>query len=590
MAQPLNEFLVSKTPYYFLYVGIFFGLMDLIPLAFLDYSGTDFEKSSLSSEFHTVLVSSVFICVPCLLSLLADNQSLRYFLQGNKQFAFEDDLQEWNYRSVEERKRLWISQAVFVVTVFIIDLYLLYQNYYQNPQMPGIWIVTMMFIISAWYGNGIFILSSFCPEIFTVTRSSILLIVNSMSRLSRSFSYMYPTELALVVIDNAFISIAYGGLLILSILACKAVVLKVFETNDFSLLTPEDFISSLYIFLGCATQIGASTIYGYYRTPTLGETTSGELCSYQYVIVIVLVLITILPARISNVQTSHSMELIDEFQQKKKQNVDLLNHILPPKVAYDIIVGRNFLPTQYDKIAVFFCDLERFAKQANADSDPIDVVNFMNDLYLVMDYIFSTSNNLYKLDMSSNIYICAGGVLDPKYSPTQSICEVVDFSLLVMEIVRSLLVTTHKLPVELKIGLHVGKCLGAVVGSHLPKFILMGNALNVASALEYRGEFGKISIAAPTAKLLMKTGFYEISEIVDTSETVAVTTYQIIKPTDVHPKLNTQYVATIKAEAKKILDQAINQRSKLSRVKSTKKVDNNIIQYYLDSKKNFTHY
>jgi class 3 adenylate cyclase len=392
-----------------------------------------------------------------------------------------------------------------------------------------------------------------------------------------------------MVIDNAFVSIAYGGLIILSALAYRVVFMKVYETKDFSLLTPEDLVSSLYIFLGCATQISASGVFAYYKTPTMGETGSAELCCYQYIVIVVVVLITILPARVSNLQTSHSLELISDFQHKKKQNVDLLNQILPPKVAYDIMVGSNFVPTQYDKIAVFFCDLERFAKQTSADSDPFDVVNFMNDLYLVMDHIFSSTTNLYKLDMSSNIFICAGGILDPKHTPIENTCEVVDYALVVIETVRNLLVTIQKQPVELKIGIHMGKCLGAVVGSHLPKFVLMGNGLNVSSALEYRGNFGKISVSATTAKLLMKTGFYEINEIPrksDQNESVLVNAFEIVGPSANHPKLTPEYFSSVKAETKKILDQAINQRSKLLKVKYPKKVENNIIQYYLDSKKN----
>jgi hypothetical protein len=247
-------------------------------------------------------------------------------------------------------------------------------------------------------------------------------------------------------------------------------------------------------------------------------------------------------------------------------------------------MGRNFVPTQFDKITVYLCDLERFSKKT-LDSDPIDVVNFMNDLYVVMDYIVSKTK-LHKLDMTSNIYICASGIVDSTLSVVENTCEIIDFALLAHETVRSLIVTMHKLPVELKAGVHTGKCLGAVIGNHLPKFVLMGNAVNVSNTLEYQATDGQISVSAITAKILMKTGYYNIEEKCSTAtnSSFPVKTYHIAGVTDTHPSLTPEYFSTIKAEAKKLLDQAINRRSKISIHKSVKKVNNNMIQYYLDTK------
>lgn len=580
----LDEKKFSKFSYYFVYIGFAFGFLCLVPLAYLEYSNTPFERAALSSPFHTALLSSIFICVPCILNLLADNQALRYFLDGNKLFSEDADLQEWNYKIVEQRKRIWFSQVIFIITVFPVDIYLFYLNSKQYDDLAAIWLIVAMSRICIWYGVGLFILSSFEPEVFTLTRCMILVSVNSLSRICRAFSYNYPQELALTVLDNAFISIAYGGLMILAIITYRNIVNKLLSTRKYSSVKSEDLVAAIYVFLGIASQISISIINACFRTPQISMTEATELCCYQYTIILIIIVITILPLKLANLQTSHSTLLIKEFKQKKKQNIDLLHHMLPPKVAYHILMGRNFVPTQYDKITVYLCDLERFTKKT-LDSDPIDVVNFMNDLYVVMDYVVSKTK-LHKLDMSSNIYICASGIVDSNLSIVENACEIIDFSLLAYETVRSLIVTTHKLPVELKAGVHTGKCLGAVTGNHLPKFVLMGNAVNVSNTLEYQATDGEISVSAITAKIVMKTGYYIIEEktSITANINIPVKTYYITGVTEKHPTLTLEYFSTIKAEAKKLLDQSINRRSKISINKSVKKVDNNIIQYYLDSK------
>lgn len=94
-------------------------------------------------------------------------------------------------------------------------------------------------------------------------------------------------------------------------------------------------------------------------------------------------------------------------QQKKdierKLNLALVHQILPPKVAEQIIAGKQVAPEAFDEVTIFFSDVEGFTTICSQVT-PDKVVNMLNDLYTVMDYCTSKFP-LYKVETIGDAYM-----------------------------------------------------------------------------------------------------------------------------------------------------------------------------------------
>ena len=58
--------------------------------------------------------------------------------------------------------------------------------------------------------------------------------------------------------------------------------------------------------------------------------------------------------------------------------------MLPRQVAHKLRRGESVGPEEFDSATVFFSDIEDFADISNK-SNPMQIVNFLNDLYYFMD-------------------------------------------------------------------------------------------------------------------------------------------------------------------------------------------------------------
>ncbi len=87
----------------------------------------------------------------------------------------------------------------------------------------------------------------------------------------------------------------------------------------------------------------------------------------------------------------------------RKLNLALVHQILPPKVAEQIIAGKQVAPEMFEEVTIFFSDVEGFTTICSQVT-PAEVVNMLNDLYTVMDYCTSKFP-LYKVETIGDAYM-----------------------------------------------------------------------------------------------------------------------------------------------------------------------------------------
>lgn len=195
--------------------------------------------------------------------------------------------------------------------------------------------------------------------------------------------------------------------------------------------------------------------------------------------------------------------------QEKKKTEDLLHRMLPQPVAERLTLGEGIEPESFDSVTIYFSDIVGFT-QMSAESTPLEVVNFLNDLYTLFDSIIQ-GYDVYKVETIGDAYMVVSGL--PLKNGIRHTGEICSMALDLLTAVHSYrIVHRPHDTLKLRIGIHTGPVCAGVVGLTMPRYCLFGDTVNTASRMESNGEPLKIHISDECKQMLDKIGGYVIKE------------------------------------------------------------------------------
>ncbi|XP_067118105.1 LOW QUALITY PROTEIN: retinal guanylyl cyclase 2 [Osmerus mordax] len=194
-------------------------------------------------------------------------------------------------------------------------------------------------------------------------------------------------------------------------------------------------------------------------------------------------------------------ERTEELEIEKQKTEKLLTQMLPPSVAEALKLGCTVEPEYFDSVTLYFSDIVGFTT-ISANSEPIEVVDLLNDLYTIFDAIIG-NHDVYKVETIGDAYMVASGL--PDSNGNRHAAEISNMALDILSAVGTFKMRhMPDVPVRIRIGLHTGPCVAGVVGLTMPRYCLFGDTVNTASRMESTGMPYRIHVHNSTVKILLE--------------------------------------------------------------------------------------
>ncbi|KAM9781267.1 retinal guanylyl cyclase 1 [Syngnathus typhle] len=199
-------------------------------------------------------------------------------------------------------------------------------------------------------------------------------------------------------------------------------------------------------------------------------------------------------------------ERTEELEVERQKTDQLVAQMLPKSVAQALKTGKPVKPEHFSEVTLYFSDIVGFTT-ISALSEPIEVVDLLNDLYTLFDAIIGL-HDVYKVETIGDAYMVASGV--PNRNGNRHAAEMANMSLDILHCIGTFKMRhMPELKVRIRIGLHSGPVVAGVVGLTMPRYCLFGDTVNTASRMESTGLPYRIHVNQITVDILnsLKMGY-----------------------------------------------------------------------------------
>ncbi|KAF6728790.1 Retinal guanylyl cyclase 2 [Oryzias melastigma] len=199
-------------------------------------------------------------------------------------------------------------------------------------------------------------------------------------------------------------------------------------------------------------------------------------------------------------------ERTEELEVERQKTDNLVAQMLPRSVAQALKTGKPVEPEHFSEVTLYFSDIVGFSTISTL-SEPIEVVDLLNDLYSLFDAIIPL-HDVYKVETIGDAYMVASGV--PTRNGNRHAAEMANMSLDILHCIGTFKARhMPDLKIRIRIGLHSGPVVAGVVGLTMPRYCLFGDTVNTTSRMESTGLPYRIHVNQSTVNLLnsLKLGY-----------------------------------------------------------------------------------
>ncbi|KAM7397852.1 hypothetical protein PAMA_005942 [Pampus argenteus] len=192
-------------------------------------------------------------------------------------------------------------------------------------------------------------------------------------------------------------------------------------------------------------------------------------------------------------------ERTEELEVERHKTDNLVAQMLPRSVAQALKTGKPVIPEHFKEVTLYFSDIVGFTT-ISALSEPIEVVDLLNDLYTLFDAIIGL-HDVYKVETIGDAYMVASGV--PTRNGNRHAAEMANMSLDILHCIGTFKMRhMPDVKVRIRIGLHSGPVVAGVVGLTMPRYCLFGDTVNTASRMESTALVYRIHVNQSTVDVL----------------------------------------------------------------------------------------
>ena len=187
---------------------------------------------------------------------------------------------------------------------------------------------------------------------------------------------------------------------------------------------------------------------------------------------------------------------------KTSLKLELLKKILPLELEESYLSHtQNY--KEFNFVCVLFTDIVSYTEIAKKYDNTI-IYNLLNEIYTHFDEILYKYSNLQKIETIGDAYMVVGDIYnnDTKTNVKNIILLALDFCKEIKNIK-----TPDNEPLQLRIGINLGKVIVGILGNEIPRLCVVGNTVNVAARLQSTADPDSIQVSRHIYEIVKETEF-----------------------------------------------------------------------------------